>query len=87
MTLGDIISQQAIEKRGFDNHDFGRSFRIYAYAFVLGGPVMGTWFDFINKTITIKSVLGGKQTILLSNLVEKKRTNTVISKQLSLKHA
>jgi protein Mpv17 len=63
MTLGDIISQQAIEKRGFDNHDVGRSFRIYCYAFALGGPVMGTWFAFINRTITIKNNLAGKQSI------------------------
>jgi protein Mpv17 len=60
MTLGDIISQQVIEKRGFDNHDMGRSFRIYAYAFALGGPIMGTWFNFINTTITIKNTLAGK---------------------------
>ncbi|CEP12288.1 hypothetical protein [Parasitella parasitica] len=55
MTLGDIISQQAIEKKGFDNHDVGRSVRIMIYAAAINGPLVGTWFGFINNAVKIKN--------------------------------
>lgn len=55
MTLGDIVSQQAVEKRGLEGHDFKRSFRMTVYGALIGGPVIGTWFGFINRVITIKN--------------------------------
>ncbi|KAG2206917.1 hypothetical protein INT46_009421 [Mucor plumbeus] len=55
MTLGDIISQQAIEKKGFDNHDIGRSVRIMIYAAAINGPLVGSWFGFINNAVKIKN--------------------------------
>lgn len=60
MTLGDIVSQQAVEKKGFENHDFKRSFRMTIYGALIGGPVIGTWFGFINRAITIKNKWTGK---------------------------
>ncbi|KAI8642174.1 hypothetical protein BD408DRAFT_344700 [Parasitella parasitica] len=55
MTLGDIISQQAIERKGFDNHDVGRSVRIMIYAAAINGPLVGSWFGFINNAVKIKN--------------------------------
>lgn len=59
MTLGDIISQQAIEKKGFDNHDIGRSVRIMIYAAAINGPLVGSWFGFINNAVKIKNKWAG----------------------------
>jgi protein Mpv17 len=58
MTLGDVISQQLIEKKGH-NHDYARSLRMTAYGALIGGPVIGTWFGFINRAITIKNKWAG----------------------------
>lgn len=64
MTLGDIVSQQAVEKRGFEGHDFKRSFRMTVYGALIGGPVIGTWFGFINRVITIKNKWAGKSLLI-----------------------
>ncbi|KAI8967780.1 hypothetical protein BDF20DRAFT_899200 [Mycotypha africana] len=54
MTLGDILSQQVIEKRGRENHDVQRSLRMTVYGALVGGPVIGTWFGFIHRLIQIR---------------------------------
>lgn len=59
MTLGDIISQQVIEKKGLDNHDIGRSVRIMIYAGAINGPLVGSWFGFINNAVKIKNKWAG----------------------------
>lgn len=64
MTLGDIVSQQAVEKRGLEGHDFKRSFRMTVYGALIGGPVIGTWFGFINRVITIKNKWAGKSLLI-----------------------
>ncbi|KAI8369449.1 uncharacterized protein BYT42DRAFT_584517 [Radiomyces spectabilis] len=58
LTLGDIIAQQFIEKKGLENHDIARSLRTTAYGLCIGGPVIGTWFGFVNRVVTIKSKVG-----------------------------
>lgn len=79
MTLGDIISQQAIERKGWENHDIPRSFRTFVYGVCIGGPVMGSWFGFINRTITIKNRWAGKH---LYTFKKKKRRVTLTTEQL-----
>lgn len=68
MTLGDVVSQQAIEKKG-SNHDFTRSFRMTVYGALIGGPVIGTWFGFINKAITMKNKFAGKLCIRYESIM------------------
>ncbi|KAK0460093.1 uncharacterized protein EV420DRAFT_1534994 [Desarmillaria tabescens] len=46
---GDIIAQQAIEKRGFRQHDFIRTARLTFYGGALFGPVMTWWYQFLNR--------------------------------------
>ncbi|KAL7308716.1 Protein required for ethanol metabolism, variant 2 [Mucor circinelloides] len=55
MTLGDIICQQVIEKKGLENHDVGRSVRIMIYAGTINGPLVGSWFGFINNAVKIQN--------------------------------
>lgn len=59
MTLGDIICQQAIEKKGLKNHDVGRSVRIMIYAGTINGPLVGSWFGFINNAVKIQNKWAG----------------------------
>ncbi|EIW74980.1 hypothetical protein CONPUDRAFT_112921 [Coniophora puteana RWD-64-598 SS2] len=45
---GDIIAQQAIEKRG-KNHDFARTARLTFYGGALFGPAITKWFQVLNR--------------------------------------
>ncbi|KAF9469472.1 hypothetical protein BDZ94DRAFT_1206021 [Collybia nuda] len=44
---GDIIAQQAVEKRG-NKHDFMRTARLTFYGGALFGPAMTKWYAFLN---------------------------------------
>lgn len=63
MTLGDVISQQLIEKKGWQGHDVSRSLRMTIYGATIGGPVIGTWFGFINRVVTIQNKWTGTTTL------------------------
>ncbi|KAK7037668.1 Protein required for ethanol metabolism [Paramarasmius palmivorus] len=45
---GDVIAQQAVEKRGKD-HDFMRTGRLVFYGGALFGPAITKWFQFLNR--------------------------------------
>jgi protein Mpv17 len=48
MTFGDVISQQLIEKKGWDGHDTGRSLRMTIYGATIGGPLIGSYVNDYN---------------------------------------
>ncbi|KAG7444078.1 uncharacterized protein BT62DRAFT_833248, partial [Guyanagaster necrorhizus] len=48
-STGDIIAQQAIEKRGLRRHDLLRTVRLTFYGGALFGPVMTWWYQFLNR--------------------------------------
>ncbi|KAI9344725.1 hypothetical protein BD770DRAFT_397376 [Pilaira anomala] len=48
---GDVIAQQAVEKQGWQKHDFQRTFRMSAFGGVFAGPVLSTWYRFIDKKV------------------------------------
>ncbi|PAV21604.1 integral membrane mpv17 pmp22 [Pyrrhoderma noxium] len=45
---GDVIAQQAIEKKGKE-HDFARTARLTFYGGALFGPIMTKWYQALNK--------------------------------------
>ncbi|KZT24302.1 hypothetical protein NEOLEDRAFT_1094514 [Neolentinus lepideus HHB14362 ss-1] len=45
---GDVLAQQAIEKKGKD-HDWIRTARLSFYGGALFGPVITKWYQFLNK--------------------------------------
>ncbi|KAM6488940.1 Mpv17 / PMP22 family domain containing protein [Amanita muscaria] len=45
---GDIIAQQAVEKRGKD-HDYARTARLTFYGGSLFGPGISVWYSFLNR--------------------------------------
>ncbi|CAO3615125.1 unnamed protein product [Cunninghamella blakesleeana] len=59
--LGDVVAQQLIEKKG-KQHDYYRTGRMFTYGFFVSGPIVGTWFNFVNRTITIKNRIGAAVT-------------------------
>ncbi|KAF8703094.1 hypothetical protein AX14_014206 [Amanita brunnescens Koide BX004] len=47
---GDIIAQQAIEKKGgINGHDFARTARLTFYGGALLGPCLTGWYGFLNR--------------------------------------
>jgi protein Mpv17 len=46
---GDLIAQQAIEKRGFKAHDWARTARLTFYGGALFGPAMTKWYQLLNR--------------------------------------
>ncbi|KAI9495901.1 hypothetical protein BDB00DRAFT_810881 [Zychaea mexicana] len=57
-TIGDLVAQQAIEKKGND-HDAARTIRMGVYGFCIGGPMVGSWFTFLNNAIKIQHRVKG----------------------------
>ncbi|PYH99845.1 hypothetical protein BO71DRAFT_393815 [Aspergillus ellipticus CBS 707.79] len=53
--LGDGIAQQAVEKKGLENHDLTRSGRMALYGGAIFGPVATKWFQFLQNRIQLSS--------------------------------
>ncbi|KAJ7018668.1 hypothetical protein C8F04DRAFT_365117 [Mycena alexandri] len=45
---GDIIAQQAVERKG-KNHDFARTARLTFYGGAMFGPAMTKWYQLLNR--------------------------------------
>ncbi|KAH6681021.1 Mpv17/PMP22 family protein [Plectosphaerella plurivora] len=48
---GDIMAQQAMDKRGLKGHDFSRTGRMALYGGFVFGPVATTWFNFLARNV------------------------------------
>ncbi|KAF8626911.1 hypothetical protein AX15_004628 [Amanita polypyramis BW_CC] len=46
---GDVLAQQAIERKGVDGHDFARTARLTFYGGALFGPSMTAWYGLLNR--------------------------------------
>ncbi|KAF7971193.1 hypothetical protein HWV62_21874 [Athelia sp. TMB] len=46
---GDLIAQQAIEKKGLQAHDWARTARLTFYGGVFFGPAMTKWYQILNR--------------------------------------
>lgn len=54
----DVVAQQAVEKRGWGSHDVARTARSTFYGGALFGPLVTTWFAFLNR-LTFKTAARG----------------------------
>uniref|UniRef100_A0A3B3T5L2 Mitochondrial inner membrane protein Mpv17 n=1 Tax=Paramormyrops kingsleyae TaxID=1676925 RepID=A0A3B3T5L2_9TELE len=50
--VGDVISQQLIERRGLTNHSLTRTAKMMSIGFVFVGPVVGGWYKVLDKLVT-----------------------------------
>jgi len=46
---GDMIAQQAIEKKGLKNHDWARTARLTFYGGAMFGPIVTKWYQLLNR--------------------------------------
>lgn len=52
---GDTMAQQLVERKGFANHELGRTGRMALYGGAVFGPAATTWFGFLQRKVRIPS--------------------------------
>jgi len=52
---GDTLAQQAVERKGFRNHDATRTGRMVLYGGFVFGPAATKWYSFLQKRINLQS--------------------------------
>ena len=52
---GDVLAQQAVERKGFRNHEPGRTGRMALYGGCVFGPGATIWYKFLTKRINLKN--------------------------------
>ncbi|KAG5846571.1 hypothetical protein ANANG_G00116410 [Anguilla anguilla] len=50
--VGDVLSQQVIERRGLANHSFQRTAKMMSIGFFFVGPVLGGWYKVLDRLVT-----------------------------------
>lgn len=49
--VGDVISQQLIERRGLANHSVRRTAKMMSIGFLFVGPVIGGWYRVLDRLV------------------------------------
>ncbi|KAH7390987.1 hypothetical protein DE146DRAFT_663218 [Phaeosphaeria sp. MPI-PUGE-AT-0046c] len=57
-STGDVMAQQLVEKRGYEQHDPMRTARMGAYGGIIFGPAATKWYGFLTKHVNLKSKNG-----------------------------
>ncbi|KAJ5128257.1 hypothetical protein N7448_001974 [Penicillium atrosanguineum] len=52
---GDVLAQQAVDRRGLAKHDFSRTGRMALYGGAVFGPVATKWFSILQHHVVLKS--------------------------------
>jgi len=52
---GDVLAQQAVEKKSIQKHEFARTFRMALYGGAIFGPAATTWFKFLQNNVVLKN--------------------------------
>ncbi|CAH2245294.1 Mpv17 [Pelobates cultripes] len=62
--VGDVISQQLVERKGLQRHDFERTMKMMGIGFCFVGPVVGGWLKTLeslvpgsSKSVALKKML------------------------------
>ncbi|KAL0080409.1 integral membrane protein mpv17 pmp22 family [Phycomyces blakesleeanus] len=56
---GDVIAQQIVEKKGFEQHDLNRTARMTVFGGVVAGPILSTWYRFVELNVKASTPLRG----------------------------
>ncbi|KAJ5531942.1 hypothetical protein N7504_009835 [Penicillium tannophilum] len=55
---GDVLAQQAVDRRGLEKHDFARTGRMALYGGAVFGPAATQWYRILQRHINLKSRAG-----------------------------
>ncbi|XP_050927700.1 protein Mpv17 isoform X2 [Lates calcarifer] len=62
--VGDVISQQLIERRGLAQHNVQRTAKMMSIGFFFVGPVIGSWYKVLDKL-----VVGGTKSAAMKKML------------------
>ncbi|MGH0114710.1 UNVERIFIED_CONTAM: hypothetical protein FKN15_037582 [Acipenser sinensis] len=62
--VGDVISQQLVERKGFANHSVKRTVKMMGIGFFFVGPVVGGWYKVLDRLVP-----GGNKTVALKKML------------------
>ncbi|XP_051265199.1 protein Mpv17 [Dicentrarchus labrax] len=62
--VGDVISQQLIERRGLAHHNVRRTAKMMSIGFFFVGPVIGTWYKVLDRL-----VVGGTKSAAMKKML------------------
>ncbi|KAJ5233275.1 Mpv17/PMP22 [Penicillium citrinum] len=54
---GDVLAQQAVDRRGLEKHEFARTGRMALYGGAVFGPVATKWFGILQRHVNLNSTL------------------------------
>jgi protein Mpv17 len=63
-SAGDVLAQQCVERRGFQDHDFKRSSRMGLYGGFIFGPAATLWYSRLAPRIVLGGRPAGSLTVL-----------------------
>lgn len=66
--VGDVISQQLIERRGLAHHNVLRTAKMMSIGFVFVGPVIGSWYRVLDRLVTGATKSSAMKKMLLDQL-------------------
>uniref|UniRef100_A0A3P8T0V3 Mitochondrial inner membrane protein Mpv17 n=1 Tax=Amphiprion percula TaxID=161767 RepID=A0A3P8T0V3_AMPPE len=64
MGVGDVISQQLIERRGLAQHNVQRTTKMMSIGFFFVGPVVGSWYKVLDRL-----VVGGTKSAAMKKML------------------
>ncbi|XP_034017834.1 protein Mpv17 [Thalassophryne amazonica] len=64
MGVGDVISQQLIERRGLARHSVQRTAKMMSIGFVFVGPVISSWYKILDRL-----VVGGTKSAAMKKML------------------
>ncbi|XP_062858053.1 protein Mpv17 isoform X2 [Trichomycterus rosablanca] len=73
--VGDVISQQLIERRGLANHGIRRTMKMMTIGFFFVGPVIGGWYRVLDRLVIRET----KSSALKKMLIDQDYVNALIS--------
>ncbi|XP_041107571.1 protein Mpv17-like [Polyodon spathula] len=62
--VGDVISQQLVERKGFANHSVKRTVKMMGIGVFFVGPVVGGWYKVLDRLVP-----GGNKTVALKKML------------------
>uniref|UniRef100_A0A8C5S4H7 Mitochondrial inner membrane protein Mpv17 n=1 Tax=Laticauda laticaudata TaxID=8630 RepID=A0A8C5S4H7_LATLA len=68
MGAGDVISQQMIERRGLSEHSGWRTLKMMSIGFCFVGPVIGRWYQVLDRLVLGKTRMAALQKMLLDQV-------------------
>uniref|UniRef100_A0A671U9T4 Mitochondrial inner membrane protein Mpv17 n=1 Tax=Sparus aurata TaxID=8175 RepID=A0A671U9T4_SPAAU len=66
--VGDVISQQLIERRGLANHSVRRTAKMMSIGFFFVGPVIGSWYKVLDRLVVGGTKSAAMKKMLLDQL-------------------